>query len=67
MNEGCEGGWPHMNGFFNEHAYHISEECLNYEGKTKGVTCSESKQCKPHSKVLATNFVGSGWGEVSVK
>ena len=37
MNEGCEGGWPHMNGFFNEHAYHVSEECLNYQGKTKGV------------------------------
>ena len=25
MNEGCQGGWPHMNGFFMEQAYMVSE------------------------------------------
>jgi len=36
MNEGCEGGWPHMNGYFMEHGYMVSDECAPYEGKTKG-------------------------------
>lgn len=36
MNEGCEGGWAIFNGFFQENAHFVSEECGPYKGKTKG-------------------------------
>ena len=26
QNYGCEGGWPHMNGYFIEHGYMVDEE-----------------------------------------
>ena len=67
MNEGCEGGWPHTNGYFMEHGYMVDEKCAPYQAKTKGKTCGEFKKCNPVAKVLSTKFIGGGWGEVSEK
>lgn len=36
LNEGCEGGWPHMNSYFMERGYMVTDECAPYKGKTKG-------------------------------
>lgn len=41
MVEGCEGGWPHFDAYFYEHAHLISEECAPYEGSTKGTKCGQ--------------------------
>jgi hypothetical protein len=30
MVEGCEGGWPHFDAYFYEHAHLISEDCAPY-------------------------------------
>ncbi len=56
-----------MNGYFNEHAYMVSEKCAPYDAKTKGHTCNMYKKCAPQAKVYSTKFVGGGWGKVSEK
>jgi hypothetical protein len=35
LNEGCEGGWAILNGFFGEGAHFVSESCAPYKEKTK--------------------------------
>lgn len=65
LNEGCEGGWPHMNAYFMERGYMVSDECAPYKGQTKGQQCSNYETCPPIAKVLNTQFVGKGWGEVT--
>lgn len=65
LNEGCEGGWPHLNAYFNERGYMVSDDCAPYKGMTKGVTCSKYESCQPTAKVQKTEYVGKGWGEVS--
>lgn len=67
MTEGCQGGWPHLNGFFAEQAYLVSDKCAPYQGKTKGVLCKQFEKCQPEAKVIKTRYVGGGWGEVSEK
>lgn len=37
MNEGCNGGWPILAGYFAEDFYLPLEECARYEGTTKNV------------------------------
>lgn len=65
LNEGCEGGWPHMNAYFMEQGYMVSNECAPYQGMTKGNKCGNYEKCKPISKIVKTEFVGGGWGQVS--
>lgn len=67
LNEGCSGGWPHLNGYFMEHGHMVEEKCAPYLGVTKGQTCSQYKDCKPVAKVANTRFVGGGWGKVNEK
>lgn len=67
LNEGCGGGWPHLNGYFMEHGHMVSEQCAPYKGNTKGKSCKDYQQCPPIAKVQKTRFVGGGWGEVSEK
>jgi C1A family cysteine protease len=31
LNEGCDGGWPHLNGYFMEHAHFVEESCAPYK------------------------------------
>jgi hypothetical protein len=65
MNEGCEGGWPHMNAYFMERGYMVSDECAPYKGLTKGQSCANYETCQPQAKIINTEFVGKGWGEVT--
>lgn len=67
MTEGCQGGWPHLNGFYMEQAYMVTDQCAPYQAKTKGVTCKSFEKCAPQAKVIKTRYVGGGWGEVSEK
>lgn len=43
--EGCEGGWPHFDAYFYEHAHLIAEDCAPYTGTTKQSSCSNWAQC----------------------
>ena len=66
LNEGCAGGWPHLNGYFAEQAYLVSEECAGYKAQTKGNKCKDFEKCKPIAKVQQTHKVGGfGLGQVS--
>jgi len=65
MNEGCEGGWPHMNSYFMERGYMVTDECAPYKAMTKGQSCANYANCQPMAKILNTQFVGKGWGEVT--
>ena len=67
LNEGCGGGWPHLNGYFMEHGHMVSDQCAPYKGNTKGKSCQDYQKCPPIAKVQKTRFVGGGWGEVSEK
>ena len=41
LNEGCEGGWAMMNGFFAENGALVGEDCAKYMGTTVGSPCSK--------------------------
>jgi len=56
-----------LNAYFMEKGYMIDEKCAPYKGMTKGQKCSNYKACKPAAKVVKTEWVGDGWGEVSEK
>jgi hypothetical protein len=42
LNEGCEGGWPILNGYFAEEGYLVDENCAPYMSSTR----KEITQCK---------------------
>lgn len=65
--EGCEGGWPHFDAYFYEHAHLIAEDCAPYAGTTKGSKCSNWAQCQPVAKIQNTHYVGGGFAQVSEK
>ena len=67
MNEGCEGGWPHLNAIFAENAHLVQEECAPYKQMTKGQHCSKFKDCKGEARVQKTYDVGNGYGQTSEK
>ena len=67
MNEGCGGGWPHLNGYFFEHAHLVSETCAPYKAKTKGFKCADHRGCESVAKIAKTKFIGGGWGKVNEK
>lgn len=54
-----------MNAYFNERGFMVSDECAPYKGMTKGQTCALYESCAPQAKVISTQFVGKGWGEVT--
>jgi len=58
LNEGCEGGWAMMNGFFAENAALVGEDCAKYMGTTVGSPCSKFASCKQEAKVSESYFLG---------
>ena len=67
MNEGCEGGWPILHGYFFEQAHLVSEQCAPYLAQTKGEHCSAYESCEPIAKVKSANYVGKGYGDATEK
>lgn len=59
LNEGCEGGWAILNGFFGESAHFVSENCAPYEASTKGNECSKYKKCKPLAKIEKSYYLAN--------
>mmetsp|Transcript_8594 Transcript_8594/g.13311 ORF Transcript_8594/g.13311 Transcript_8594/m.13311 type:complete len:84 (+) Transcript_8594:1322-1573(+) len=51
MNEGCGGGWPHLNSYFMEHGHMVAETCAPYKAVTKGQKCQMSSNCQAMAKV----------------
>ena len=58
MNEGCDGGWGIMNGYFAENANLVSEKCAPYKARTKNDDCSNYKQCEPVAKIKKSYYLG---------
>lgn len=54
MTEGCEGGWAIFDGFLAENIGLTSESCAPYKVATKGVSCSEFKDCPSVARVKKT-------------
>jgi hypothetical protein len=44
-----------------------SNECAPYKGTTRGVPCSDFKNCKPEARVQYTYDVGGAYGKSSEK
>ena len=51
LNEGCEGGWAMFNGYFNENAHLVKEDCAPYRGSTAGDSCKMYQKCPAYAKV----------------
>lgn len=54
-----------MNAYFMERGHMVTDECAPYKGMTKGQSCSNYENCAPHAKIINTQYVGRGWGEVT--
>jgi cathepsin C len=67
MNEGCDGGWPFLHGFFAENGYLVTDDCAPYLAHTKGDSCNNYSKWEPHSKNESSYFVGKGYGDASEK
>lgn len=67
LNEGCEGGWSPLNGYFNLNSHLVTEECAPYKETTHGETCANYESCEPIAKVDKVKLVGGGWGASSEK
>ena len=63
LNEGCEGGWSILNGYWAENAYLVDEDCAPYKSKTKGIACSKYQSCPPIAKVKSSYFLGGAFGQ----
>ena len=63
LNEGCEGGWPILNGYLAENGYLVSEECSPYLAETGGSQCANYKACPPISTVKSSYFMNGGFGQ----
>lgn len=57
LNEGCEGGWSILNGFFGENAHFVSESCAPYKEKTKKQHCSNYEHCQPLAKIEKSYYI----------
>lgn len=67
LTEGCDGGWPHLDAYFIENGYMVSEQCAPYKGQTKKYKCSRYSHCKPEAKVTSIYEVGGAFGQSSEK
>lgn len=69
LNEGCNGGWPELIGFFYESGHLVDEDCAPYYAKSGSgsATCAAHKDCVARAKVKRTYKVGKGWGRVTEK
>ena len=65
MNEGCDGGWSFFHGYLAENAYMVTEKCVPYKAKTKGLTCDISAKCPAYAKLNKAYFLGGAYGEVT--
>jgi len=62
MNEGCNGGWPLLNGFFASDFSIPSEACASYKAYTVGNKCSDHKECPSKVRVIESNYIGGAYG-----
>ena len=57
MNEGCDGGWGIMNGYFAENANLVSEKCAPYKARTKNDKCAHYSQCEPVARIKKSYYL----------
>lgn len=65
LNEGCDGGWSFFHGYLAENAYLVTEKCVPYKAKTKGLTCNIAAKCPAYAKLNKAYFLGGAYGEVT--
>jgi hypothetical protein len=65
MNEGCNGGWPLLNGFFAESTGIPLEGCAPYKASNGKSKCSDYKECDNVVQVEKTYYVGGFYGNAS--
>ena len=62
MNEGCDGGWPLLNGFFAEDFSIPTETCSAYKAFTFGNKCSDHQDCPGVVKIEKSGYIGGVYG-----
>ena len=64
MNEGCNGGWPILSGFFSESFGLPAEEDAGYMGSTSNLPCSDYEGVTPVVKIKkrGSGYIGGYYG-----
>jgi len=62
FNEGCNGGWPILTGYFLEDFYLPLESCAPYEASTKGSKCPLYQECPKAVSVEKAFYIGGFYG-----
>lgn len=62
MNEGCNGGWGMLSGFFLEAYYTTDEECAPYTAETKSNGCQAYAHCPAVARASETYYIGGAYG-----
>lgn len=65
MNEGCNGGWPLLNGYFGESFSVPLESCAPYQASTAGDSCSNYSKCPKAVRVQKSYYIGGSYGSSS--
>lgn len=63
--EGCDGGWPLLDGYFAETFPIPLESCVPYKASTVGASCSDYAKCKGRVRVSKSSYVGGYYGATS--
>ena len=62
MNEGCNGGWPILGGYFHEVHGLPLESCARYMASTTELPCSTFSECEPVVKIKKSEYIGGYYG-----
>ena len=62
FNEGCNGGWPILNGLFAESFWIPLESCAKYDAQTVKHTCSDFSHCEKAVSVEKSYYIGNYYG-----
>jgi len=63
LNEGCEGGWPILNGIFAESFSIPEDSCHPYSPSP--ISCDSFSHCKPAARVNESVQIGGFYGNAS--
>ena len=62
LTEGCDGGWPLLNGFFASDFSIPLASCAPYKAFTVGNKCSDHSECPGAVKVESSGYIGGSYG-----
>ena len=63
--EGCNGGWPLINGIFSQSFPLVGEKCAPYQASTLNSKCSDYSHCEARAEISDFYHIGGYYGGAS--